>query len=133
MLEPAAAREYGFTEPVAKPAHSTVKQGLAGAYLSRSGGNPTAHKQMTRFNPTRTAAEAAAFKAANLAQATKVVTLRPAAQATKLSHRQQWQEFRAETFGMIETAKRERHFHLLPQLFQRLNTANDMLDNCAIN
>jgi len=86
---------------------------------------------MIRFNPTRTATETAAFKAANLAQATKVVTLRPAAQATKPSHRQQWQEFRTETLNMIEAAKREGHFYILPQLFQRLNTANNMLNNQA--
>ena len=68
---------------------------------------------MTRFNPNRTAAEKAAFKAANLAQATEVVTLWPAAQAAKPSHRQQWQEFRGETLGMIEAAKRQRHFHFV--------------------
>jgi hypothetical protein len=33
---------------------------------------------------------------------------------------------------MIEAAKRERHFHILPQLFQRLNTANEMLANACI-
>lgn len=82
---------------------------------------------MTRSNTTRTAAETAAFKAANLAQAPKVVTLHPVARATKPSHRQQWQEFRNETLGMIEAAKRERHFHLLPQLMQRLQTANTTL------
>ena len=37
----AAALESGSIEPVAEPARNTVKQGLAGAYLSRSGGNPT--------------------------------------------------------------------------------------------
>jgi hypothetical protein len=34
---------------------------------------------------------------------------------------------------MINAAKRERHFHILPQLMQRLNTANEMIANCAIN
>jgi len=82
-------------------------------------------------NTTRTAAETAAFKAANLAQAAKVVTLQPAAQTSKPSHRQQWQEFRNETLGMIEAAKRERHFHLLPQLMQRLQTANTTLATIA--
>jgi hypothetical protein len=33
---------------------------------------------------------------------------------------------------MIEAAKRERHFHILPQLMQRLNTANEMLNNRAL-
>ena len=84
-------------------------------------------------NTIRTAAETAAFKAANLAQAPKVVTLQPAAQTAKLSHRQQWQEFHAETLDMIEAAKRERHFHILPQLIQRLNTANEMLNNRALS
>ena len=85
---------------------------------------------MTRFNPTRTAAEKAAFKAANLAACNaslKVIVLQPDTKTAKPSHRQQWQEFRNETLGMIEAAKRERHFHLLPQLFQRLNTANTTL------
>ena len=83
----------------------------------------------TNFTP----AEAAAFKAANRAANAnpKVVTLHPVAQTTKPSHRQQWQEFRTETLGMIEAAKRERHFHLLPQLMQRLQTANTTLATIA--
>lgn len=90
---------------------------------------------MTRFNPTRTAAEIAAFKAANLA-----VNAKPSAHIdhtvaspVKPSLRQHWQEFRAETLDMIEAAKRERHFHILPQLMQRLTTADTMLANRAIN
>jgi hypothetical protein len=82
---------------------------------------------------TRTEAEIAAFKAQNLAQPAKVVVLTPAAKPARKSQRQEWQEFRAETLGMIEAAKRERHFHILPQLFQRLNTANEMLANACIN
>jgi len=82
-------------------------------------------------NTTFTAAEAAAFKAANRAQAPKVVILQPATKAAKSSHRQQWEEFRTETLGMIEAAKRERHFHLLPQLMQRLQTANTTLATIA--
>ena len=82
-------------------------------------------------NTTRTAAETAAFKAANLAQAPKAVTLWPAEKAAKPSHRQEWQEFRKETLGMIEAAKRERHFQLLPQLMQRLQTANTTLATIA--
>ena len=83
----------------------------------------------TKFTP----AEAAAFKAANRAANAnpEVVTLHPVAQATKPSHRQQWQEFRNETLGMIEAAKRERHFHLLPQLMQRLQTANTTLSTIS--
>ena len=87
---------------------------------------------MTRFNSTRTAAEIAAFKAQNLAQPSKVVVLKPAAKPARKSQRQEWQEFHAETIGMIEAAKRERHFHILPQLLQRLNTANKMLNNRAL-
>ena len=87
---------------------------------------------MTRFNSTRTAAEIAAFKAQNLAQPAKVVVLKPAAKPARKSQRQEWQEFHAETIGMIEAAKRERHFHILPQLLQRLNTANKMLNNRAL-
>ena len=83
---------------------------------------------MTNLNPTRTAAEKAAFKAANLANSTfKGPALWPAAKAQKLSHCQQWQEFRSETLGMIEAAKRQRHFHLLPQLMQRLQKADTVL------
>ena len=85
---------------------------------------------MTRI--TRTAAEIAAFKAHNLAQPTKLVILEAAAKPARKSQRQEWQEFRSKTLGMIEAAKRERHFHILPQLLQRLNTANEMLNNRAL-
>jgi hypothetical protein len=88
---------------------------------------------MTRFNPARTAAEIAAFKAQNLAQHSETVVIAATAKPARKSQHQEWQEFRAETLGMIEAAKRERHFRILPQLFQRLNTANEMLANCAIN
>jgi hypothetical protein len=85
---------------------------------------------MTRTSMT--AAEIAAFKAHNLAQPIKVVILEPVAKPARKSQRQEWQEFRNETLGMIEAAKRERHFHILPQLMQRLNTANEMLNNRAL-
>ncbi len=87
---------------------------------------------MRRFNPTRTAAEIAAFKAANLAQRAETIVITPAAKAARKSQRQEWQEFRVETLNMIETAKRERHFHILPQLMQRLTTADTMLANRAL-
>jgi hypothetical protein len=87
---------------------------------------------MTRLNPTRTAAEIAAFKAQNLAQRSTVVILEPVTKPARKSQRQEWQEFRTETLSMIEAAKRERHFHVLPQLLQRLNTANEMLNNRAL-
>lgn len=75
---------------------------------------------------TEVAAHVAAFKAANLAAA----TLRHNAQSTKPvkpSHRQEWQEFHQKTLGMIEAAKRQGHFNLLPQLMQRLQNANTIL------
>lgn len=86
---------------------------------------------MTRT--TRTAAEIAAFKAHNLAQRPTVHVIARAAKPARKSQRQEWQEFRAETLGMIEAAKRERHFHILPQLMQRLATADTMLANRALN
>lgn len=70
---------------------------------------------MSNFTP----AEKAAFKAANLAAETKVVTLWAEHKPAKLSHRQQWVEAIKETDDMIRAAKREGHVHLLPQLWQR--------------
>ena len=74
----------------------------------------------------RTTAQIAAFSAANLAAA----PLRhhaQSAEAVKPFHRQEWQEFHQETLGMIEAAKRQGHFNLLPQLRQRLQNANTTL------
>ena len=84
---------------------------------------------MNNLNLTRTAAQKAAFKAANIAACKnnrQVITIdfeKPA----KANHRQQWIDFKNETLGMIEAAKRERHFHLLPKLMQRLQNANTIL------
>ena len=87
---------------------------------------------MPRFNTNFTPAQAAAFKAANCAAnanpETIVVTFD---EPTKPSHRQQWVDFKNETLGMIEAAKRQRHFHLLPQLMQRLQNANTILSTIA--
>ena len=88
---------------------------------------------MARFNPTRAAAEVAAFKAQNLAQPVETVLITRATKPARKSQRQKWQEFRAETLDMIEAAKRERHFQILPQLMQRLTSADTMLANRAIN
>jgi hypothetical protein len=88
---------------------------------------------MARINTVRTAAEIAAFKAQNLAQPVETVVITASIKPARKSQRQEWQEFRAETLDMINAAKRERHFHILPQLMQRLNTANEMIANCAIN
>jgi hypothetical protein len=89
---------------------------------------------MTRFNAkTASAAEIAAFKAHNLAQPVETIIITAARKPARKSQRQEWQEFRAETLDMINAAKRQGHFHILPQLMQRLNTANEMLANRAIN
>ena len=80
----------------------------------------------TSITANMTAAELAAWKANNRKQTGAPVII-AAAKSVRKSQRQEWQEFRNETLGMIEAAKRERHFHILPQLLQRLNTANEML------
>ena len=89
---------------------------------------------MTRTSITAnmTAAALAAWKANNRKQAHCGTIIVEAANSARKSQRQEWQEFRAETLDMINAAKRERHFHILPQLMQRLNTANKMIANCAI-
>jgi hypothetical protein len=81
----------------------------------------------TSITANMTAAELAAWKASNRKQTGAPVIITTAAKPARKSQRQEWQEFRNETLSMIEAAKRERHFHILPQLFQRLNTANEML------
>lgn len=86
----------------------------------------------TSITANMTAAELAAWKANNRRSA-GVVVITPAAKPARKSQRQEWQEFRAETVGMIEAAKRQGHFHILPQLMQRLTTADTMLANRAIN
>ena len=88
---------------------------------------------MTRTSVTAnmTAAELAAWKANNRRPA-GVVVINPAAKPARKSQRQEWQEFRTETLNMIEAAKRQGHFHILPQLMQRLTTADTMLANRAL-
>ena len=89
---------------------------------------------MIRLNAkTASAAEIAAFKAHNLAQPVETIIITADRKPARKSQRQEWQEFRAETLDMINAAKRQGHFHILPQLMQRLNTANEMLANRAIN
>lgn len=89
---------------------------------------------MTRTSITAnmTAAELAAWKANNR-RSSGVVVITSATKPARKTQRQEWQEFRNETLGMIEAAKRQGHFHILPQLMQRLTTANTMLANRAIN
>ena len=90
---------------------------------------------MTRTSITAnmTATELAAWKANNRKQAHCGTIIIKTAKPARKSQLQEWKEFRAETLDMINAAKRERHFHILPQLMQRLNTANEMIANCAIN
>ena len=90
---------------------------------------------MTRTSITAnmTAAELAAWKANNRKQSSFPVVITAGRKPARKSQRQEWQEFRNETLGMIEAAKRERHFQILPQLMQRLTTADTMLANRAFN
>lgn len=86
---------------------------------------------MTR-STKRTPEELAAFKAANRANSKfKGPVLWDNTKPAQPSHRQQWVDFKNETLGMIEAAKRQRHFHLLPQLMQRLQQANTILTTVA--
>jgi hypothetical protein len=89
---------------------------------------------MTRTSITAnmTAEQLAAWKANNRKQTGAPVIVSTALKPARKSHRQEWQEFRNETLGMIEAAKRQGHFHILPQLIQRLNTASSMLNNQAL-
>ena len=71
---------------------------------------------MTRTNFTP--AQAAAFKAENLAKAQgRIHEIKEAPK--KLTERQKWIEAINETNDMIRVAKRDGHVHLLPQLWQR--------------
>lgn len=79
-----------------------------------------------------TAAEKAAWKARNAAQKCAPLDLTVSAKPARKPQRQEWQEFRSETIDMIRAAKRQGHFHILPQLMQRLNTADEMLNNRAL-
>ena len=88
---------------------------------------------LTSVTANMTAAELAAWKANNRKQTGASVIITAAAKPARKSQRQEWQEFHAETIDMIEAAKRERHFHILPQLIQRLNTANEMHNNRALS
>ncbi len=98
----------------------------------KASGNQISPMTRQSITANMTAAELAAWKANNLAQAATVVILEPVTKPARKSQRQEWQEFRTETLSMIEAAKRERHFHILPQLLQRLTTADTMLANRAI-
>jgi hypothetical protein len=87
----------------------------------------------TSITANMTAAELAAWKANNRKQSSFPVVITASRKPARKSQHQEWQEFRNETLGMIEAAKRERHFQILPQLMQRLTTADTMLANRAFN
>jgi hypothetical protein len=84
-------------------------------------------------NPTRTSEQIAAFKAANLAQTCKTITITPIKKSARKSQRQEWLELRDETRGMITAAKREGHLQLLPALVQRLTTFDSLLQARCFN
>jgi hypothetical protein len=87
---------------------------------------------MARFNPTRTPAELAAFKARNLAERPTVVFLSSEPEPARKSQRQEFAELLAETKDMIHAAKRQGHWQLLPALLQRAATFQTLLDNRAL-
>lgn len=87
---------------------------------------------MTRFNSDFTPAQAAAFKAQNLAQRPATVVIAPVRKPARKSQRQEYAELLAETKDMIHCAKRQGHWQLLPALLQRAATFQAMLDNRAL-
>ena len=78
-------------------------------------------------NPSRTPEQIAAFKAANLAQTCKTITIAPITKSARKSQRQEWLELRDETRDMITAAKRQGHWQLIPALVQRLTTFDNLL------
>lgn len=80
---------------------------------------------MTRT--TRTPAEMAAFKAANMAQAAEVIIIEPARKPVRRSDRDEYTELLAETRQMIAAAKRQGVFHAIPALLQRAETFQEIL------
>ena len=82
---------------------------------------------------TRTPAELAAFKAANLAQKPEVIYIKDSAsKPIRKSQRQEYTELLIETRQMIAAAKRQGYFHAIPALIQRATTFEAILDNRAI-
>ena len=88
---------------------------------------------MPRFNSNFTPAEAAAFKARNLAEAPGVVVVTPARKPARKSQREEFIELLAETKDMIAAAKRQGHWQLLPVLLQRAATFQSIIDNRALS
>ena len=91
-------------------------------------------KQMTNLNPTRTAAEKAAFKAANLANSTsKGPALWPAVKPARKSQRQQLEADLRETEDMIRAAKRQGLLQAIPALIARHNQLSQLANHAAIS
>ena len=88
---------------------------------------------MTNLNPTRTAAEKAAFKAANLAAKPQVVDLWPAAPVARKSQRQQFTADLRETEDMIRAAKRQGLLQAIPALIARHNQLTQLANHAAIS
>jgi len=93
-------------------------------------------KTMTNLNPTRTAAEKAAFKAANLAanaRDKKVILIKPVASAVRKSQRQQFAKDLRETENMIRSAKRQGLLQAIPALIARHNQLTQLVNHAAIS
>ena len=89
---------------------------------------------MSNLNPTRTAAEKAAFKAANLANSTfKGPALWPAAKPARKSQRQQFEADLRETEDMIRAAKRQGLLQAIPALIARHNHLSQLANQAAIS
>ena len=89
--------------------------------------------KMSNLNPTRTAAEKAAFKAANLAAKPQVVDLWPAAPTARKSQRQQFTADLRETEDMIRAAKRQGLLQAIPALIARHNQLSQLANHAAIS
>ena len=85
------------------------------------------------LNPTRTAAEKAAFKAANLAAKPQGFDLWPAAPAARKSQRQQFTADLRETEDMIRAAKRQGLLQAIPALIARHNQLTQLANHAAIS
>ena len=88
---------------------------------------------MSNLNPNRTAADKAAFKAANLASKPQVVDLWPAAPTARKSQRQQFIADLRETEDMIRAAKRQGFLQAIPALIARHNQLTQLANHAAIS
>lgn len=88
---------------------------------------------MTR-RTSRTPAELAAFKAANLANSTsKGPALWPAKKPAHKSQRQRFTEELRETENMIRAAKRQGLLQAIPALIARHNQLSQLVNHAAIS